>query len=122
MMGASATYPKLARGAALAALCLLALGGCTDKDKRVRFDGIHFKTKAKAVDRKVSAADFQVEVKKATQSLDGARGAGEYAGIRYCIANFGSSRIDWAIGPDTDPAVLRIEGDTLTFRGTCLKP
>ena len=122
MMGAAATYPKLARGAALAALCLLALGGCADKDKRVRFDGIHFKTKAKAVDRKVSVADFRVEVKKATQSLDGARGAGEYDGIRYCIANFGSSRIDWAIGPDTDPAALRIEDDTLTFRGTCLKP
>ena len=122
-MTGSITYPKLARGAVLAALCLLALGACNaNKDKRILFDGIHFRTKAKAIDRKVSAADFGVEVKSASQSLDGARAAGEYAGIRYCIANFGSSRIDWAIGPDTDPAALRIEGDTLTFRGTCLKP
>jgi len=122
-MTGAITYPKLARGAALAALCLLVLGGCNaNKDKRILFDGINFRTKAKAVDRKVSAADFRVEVKKATQSLDGARGAGEYGGIRYCIANFGSSRIDWAIGPDTDPAALRIEDDTLVFRGTCLKP
>lgn len=107
----------------MAALCLLALGACNaNKDKRILFDGIHFRTKAKPVDRKVSVADFRVEVKNATQSLDGARGAGEYGGIRYCISNFGSSRIDWAIGPDTDPAALTLEGDTLVFRGTCLKP
>lgn len=123
----ASTAPKSARRGVIAGLtavsCLLLLGGCNaDKDKRILFDGHHFRTKAKLTDRKVSAADFGVEVKKATQSLDGARAAGEYAGTRFCIANFGSSRIDWAIGPETDPGELVIEGDTLTFRGTCLKP
>ncbi|MDX2483112.1 MAG: hypothetical protein QNK42_05580 [Pseudodonghicola sp.] len=116
------TYPKLAKGAAVAALCLLAVGGCTNKDKQIRFDGQHFKTKAKAVDRKVSVAEFTVEIKKVSQSLKGARAAGGYAGTRYCVTKYGSSGIDWAIGPETAPETLVIDRDTLTFRGTCLKP
>lgn len=122
-MGVTATYTGLARGAAVAALGLLVLGGCNvDKDKQLRFDGYHFKTEVKPVDRKVSIVDFTAEVKKASQSLTGARAAGEHAGIRYCIATYGSSRIDWAIGPKTDPETLVLDKDTLTFRGTCLKP
>lgn len=122
-MGVTATYPGLAKGAAAAALCLLALAGCNvDKDKQIRFDGHHYRTKAKAVERKASVALFTVEVKNVSQSLKGARAAGEYAGIRYCVVNYGSSQITWEVGPETDPQTLVIEGDTLTFRGTCLKP
>lgn len=123
MMGVEATYHGLARGAAVAALGLLALGGCNaDKDKQMRFDGVHFKTKVQPVDRKVSITEFTAEVKKASQSLEGARAAGEHAGTRYCVVNYGSSRIDWQIGPETDPTTLVLDKDTLTFRGTCLKP
>jgi hypothetical protein len=122
-MGVTATYPGLAKGAAVAALCLLALAGCNvDKDKQIRFDGHHFRTKAKPTDRKVALAPFTVEVKNVSQSLKGARAAGEYAGIRYCVVNYGSSSIDWEVGPETDPETLVIEKDQLTFRGTCLKP
>jgi len=122
-MGAKATYRGLAKGAALAAACLLALGACNGKrENRVRFDGNYYPTKAKAVDRKESVAMFTVEIKNVSQSLDGARAAGEYAGIRYCVTKYGSSYVDWAVGPETDPAQLQIAGDTMTFSGTCLKP
>ena len=123
MTGTKATYPGLAKGAALAALCLLALAGCNQKrENRVEFDGHYFPAKAKAVDRKVSIAEFTVEIKDVSQSLDGARAAGEYEATRYCVTEYGSSRIDWAIGPETAPEDLMIEGDTLTFRGTCQEP
>ena len=122
-MGVGATYPGLARGAAAAALCLLALAGCNaDKDNQTLFDGQQFRTKAKPADRKVTLAAFTVDVKNVSKSLKGARAAGEYAGIRYCVVNYGSSRIDWEVGPETDPETLVIEKDSLTFRGTCLKP
>ncbi|TDK43232.1 hypothetical protein E1832_17430 [Antarcticimicrobium luteum] len=113
----------MVKGAVCAALCLLTLGGCTgNKDKQLRFDGHQYRTKAKPADRKMSIAAFTVEVKNVSQSLKGARAAGEYAGVRYCVTNYGSSRIDWDIGPETDPGTLMIDRDTLTFRGTCLKP
>lgn len=122
-MAVKPTYPGLARSAAAAALCLLALAGCNaDKDKQMLFDGQHFRTKAKAVERKTSVAEFTVEIKNVSKSLEGARAAGEYAGIRYCVVNYGSSRIDWEVGPETAPETLTIEKDSLTFRGTCLKP
>ncbi len=123
MMGAQVTYPAMARAAGLAALCGLTLAACNvNRDKQIRFEGFYFRTKAKAVEKKVSVADFTVEIKDVAQSLDGAREAGKYAGTRYCVTNYGSSRINWAVGPDTEAENLVIEGDTLTFRGTCLKP
>ena len=48
--------------------------------------------------------------------------AGGYAGTRYCIEKFGNSRIDWAVGPDTEPGRLTIADNTLVFRGTCQRP
>ena len=66
--------------------------------------------------------DFVVSVKDASVSLDGARAAGGYEGTRYCIANYGTSRIDWTVGPDTEPQNLVIDKDTLNFQGTCLRP
>lgn len=101
---------------------LTVTAGCNQKDKRTLFDGMYFKTKAAAVDRKVTLADFTVTVKDVAQSLDAARQAGGYAGTRYCIENFGSSRIDWAVGPDTEPGRLTIADNTLVFRGTCQRP
>ena len=111
------------RMAALGLVGLMILGaGCSKKEDRMRFDGHYFKTKSAAVDRKTSLAPFTVTVKDVAQSLEGARAAGGYEGTRYCIKNFGNSRIDWAVGPDTDPAQLRIADNTLVFRGTCQRP
>lgn len=109
--------------AALGLVGLTILGtGCTKKEDRMLFDGFYFKSRAAAVERKTSLADFTVTVRDVSQSLEGARAAGGYEGTRYCIRNFGNSRIDWAVGPDTDPGLLSLADNTLVFRGTCLRP
>ncbi|KUJ76769.1 hypothetical protein AVO45_09685 [Ruegeria marisrubri] len=106
---------------ALAVLALVA--GCgQSKEDRILFDGHYFKTKAKVVDKRVTLADFTVRVDDVSASLDGAREAGRYAGTRYCIENYGTSRIKWKVGPDTEPQQLRVVDDTLTFAGTCQRP
>ncbi len=58
---------------------------------------------------------FYVSVKKATQSLAGAREAGAYAGTKYCIKEYGTSTIEWVVGPETENIVpvddkIRLEG------------
>lgn len=101
------------------ALALLAaLAACTDPAKKAPpFDGIYFKAKARAVDKKVTRSVFTVEVKRATQSVEGAREAGRYEATRYCIENYGTSDIIWAVGPDS--AALTLAGDALILKGTC---
>jgi hypothetical protein len=91
-------------------------------DDRILFDGQAFRAKAKVVDKKVSPADFSVVVNGVSASLDGAREAGRYEGTKFCIENFGSSRIEWKVGPDTEPQQLQISDDKLTFAGTCQRP
>ncbi len=105
----------------IAALAIVASCGRGSNDQ-VLFDGHAFRTKAKVVDKKVTLADFTVTVDGASVSLNGAREAGRFEGTKYCIANYGSSKIDWKVGPDTDPKNLRIVDDTLTFAGTCQRP
>ena len=108
---------------ALIALSLVtACGLVTPSSDRILFDGKAFRAKAKVVDKKVSPADFTVTVNGASASLDGAREAGRYEGTKFCVQNFGSSRISWKVGPDTEPQNLRISDDKLTFAGTCQRP
>lgn len=102
----------------LLALCaVVAATGCTRNSDRVYFDGVYFRTKASATsdDRR----SFKVRVPGVDRSLDGARAAGEYEGTRYCIQNFGTSEIDWVIGPDGDAGKLVVEGNTMTLTGRC---
>ncbi len=87
--------------------------------KQVLFEGQRFRAKAQAVERR-DKQEFVVSVRPVQASLDGARQAAEYQGVRHCIKYFGTSDIDWQIGPDTDPGSLPIDGDTLTFRGSCI--
>ena len=110
----------LLRGLALAALCLTTLSACTEKDKRITFEGHYFKAKAKAVERRKTVADFRVEVKDAGKSLEGARQACAYAGTRYCIENYGSSKIAWSQGPEAEVPVM--DGNSMILRGVCQKP
>lgn len=107
----------------LAAVSLIAAcGDAPSSSTRVAFDGKFFRASAKQVDKKVSPTDFTVTVKDVSASLDGAREAGRHEGIKFCVQNFGSSRIKWKVGPDTEPQKLRIEKDQLTFAGTCQRP
>lgn len=109
--------------ATVAALALVtACGTITSSSDRVLFEGKFFRAKAKAVDKKKMPTDFTVVVNGVSSSLDGAREAGRYEGIKYCIQNFGSSRIAWKVGPDTEPQQLQISDDKLSFAGTCQRP
>ncbi len=106
----------------LGSLLVAACGTAPSRATRVAFDGIYFNAKAKHVDKKATPTDFTVTVNGVSQSLDGAREAGRYEGTKFCIQNFGSSRITWKVGPDTEPQNLRLENDKLTFAGSCQRP
>ncbi len=102
---------------------IIALGvvsGCSGRNKDgLAFHGVVFKTRTKAVDKKVSRADFTAIIYNAARSLDGAREAARYEGTKYCITNYGTSEVDWSIGPETEPARLSVSDGAITFRGRC---
>lgn len=102
----------------LALTIMGALAACSGgAPKSYPFDGVYFKAKAGAVNKKVTRSVFTVQVAGASQSITGAREAGRYEATRYCIENYGTSDIIWAIGPDSPGQVLA--DDTLTLKGTC---
>lgn len=107
--------------APLVIAAVLVLTGCEAVvgNKRPLYDGVPFKTSAKAVDKKVSRALFSVTVKDAGRSITGARQAAAHAGTRYCIENYGTSRIDWAVNPSDENAPLTLSGGDAIFQGTC---
>ncbi len=104
------------------AICLviaatLAVSGCQQNDRRVAFDGIYFKTKVRKMDD--NRREFTSTVSRAATSLDAAVLAGEHEGIRYCIENYGTSRIKWMVGPETPKANLRLVDGDLVLAGEC---
>ena len=102
----------------VALIAVLILSACQERRAdRIAFDGVFFRSSASKLDRK--RADFEVSVSPVSASLDGARDAGRHEAIRYCIANFGSSDIDWIAGPDAEDGTLTIANDRLLLRGTC---
>lgn len=102
---------------AVLAGAVMALTACTQKDDRVYFEGNYYRGKAK------KAGDdplfFAATVNRVSQSFEGARQAVEYEATRYCIANYGTSRIRWSVGPDTPAEALVVVKDTLTYQGKC---
>lgn len=100
----------MALGAALVA-------GCSSSEDRIAFDGHFFRTKVAKVDGDRHV--FTVRIRDVARSLDGAREAGRHAGNAYCVENYGSSDIAWAVGPDTPPEQLAIVDNTLVFQGVC---
>lgn len=114
---------RLVKAGAVVALAFTAACGIirTSEDQIV-FDGQVFRAKAKPVDRRNSPTDFTVVVSDVSKSLQGAREAGRFEGTKFCVQNFGSSRIAWTVGPDSDPENLRISDDKLVFVGRCQRP
>lgn len=108
--------PALWMGVALAALLLVS--GCNGaRADKVAFDGVNFRSNASAIDKQRDF--FEISVKPASSSIDGAREAGRYESTRYCIENFGTSTVDWLQGPDAAAGTLNIVNDSLILRGTC---
>lgn len=105
------------RAITLLTLCAaLAACGNVRKDK-LSFDGQYFRSKASKIDG--DRRNFTVQVRPATLSVEGAQEAGRFEATKYCIENYGNSRVDWLVGPDDDPSSYVIEGDSLTLQGTC---
>lgn len=109
--------PSLLTTAVLVAALLLSACAAERRADRVAFDGVFFRSNASKIDKKRDR--FEVSVSPASASLDGAREAGRYEAIRYCIDNYGSSDIDWLDGPDAEDGTLTIANDRLLLRGIC---
>lgn len=109
---------------AVLGLAMTSVSGCSrlgiGKIKRdvTTFDGQRFRGAARATTGK-EPIHFVSTVRGASKSLDGARAAAEHQGIKHCIKHYGTSDIDWEVGPDTPPQALGLENDTVTFMGTC---
>jgi len=97
----------------------LALSACAKPGDRVKFNGKYYPAKVKKVGD--SRETFVVSVQRAEQGIEGARQAGEFEAITYCVEKFGDSTIAWEHGQDADTAVLQTEGGRLTMRGSCVK-
>ena len=95
----------------------LMLTACGPDDDDLLFDGKFYRTKVKS--ERGNRDDFIVTASPVAQSLLGAREAARHAAISYCIERYGSSDIDWVVGPDDEDDALPIDKDTLTLQGTC---
>jgi len=100
-------------------VAVLVLGACSEKSKRVYFDGKLYPTKEKG-GGKDDRAFFTVTVRRADQGLDGAREAGRHGGSKYCIKNFGTSEVEWANGPDAPAETLQVANGNLVLSGRCI--
>ncbi len=109
----------ISRNLTLGLITVVMLAGCTERAKRVYFDGKHFPTREKAVSKE-ERDRFVVTVRRVDQGLDPAREAGRHGGSRYCIKNFGTSEIEWASGPDDPAETLQVSNSTLTLTGRCI--
>lgn len=120
-----ANSQKISRAATFALLLsATALAGCGDgvrqsfrtKDRQIAFEGNYYKAKANKVSRDVRD-HFTVDVARANQGLAGAKQAGAHEAKRYCIEEFGTSKINWIVGPDTE-SLFPVD-DKLKLEGTC---
>ena len=101
----------------LSLICVTALVACNQNRKVPPFEGKYFRAKASKVDKQRDV--FTIKVKGVDQSFEGARQAAEYEGQTYCLNLYGSTDIEWNIGPDTPDAEVPLENNTLTYSGTC---
>lgn len=84
--------------------------------ERVTFEGYRYKAKAQKVSKE-NRDHFTVTVSRATQSLTGARQAGGYEAVKYCIKEYGTSKMDWITGPDSE--VIIPVNDKIELEGYC---
>ena len=107
------------RGLVLSVVCLAVLAGCgkTSNKEKLLFDGYTFKTSIKDV--KEDPQMFDVTVKGANQSRTAAEDAGRYEATRYCVVNYGNSKLEWLVVKETSDGEVKVEQDTLLLRGRC---
>ena len=105
----SGLFRMFALGAALLA------AGCGGRSAFV-YDGEPYRARAAQGETR---QEFSVSARPVSAGLEGALMAGAHEAKRYCILNYGSSRIAWTVGPDTPATALPVDRDTLTLSGAC---
>lgn len=98
-------------------IAALSLAACGPGEDDVLFEGQFFR--AKIDTDRGSRDEFTVSVRPVSASLTGAREAARYEATVYCVNRYGSSAIDWQVGPDSPDESLTIQNDTLFLKGTC---
>ncbi|MEN9062479.1 MULTISPECIES: hypothetical protein [Ponticoccus] len=103
-------------------LMVVSVAGCGrlgfGQGSKPLFDGQRYNSTARAVARS-DRQNFVATARPVAKSLEGAIAAAEYEGIRHCITFYGTSDIDWRVGPDTPRSSLPITKNTVTLRGSC---
>lgn len=100
-------------------VCLLAglgLAACSESNPQL-FDGIAFQTDVNS--SRKARRDFTVSINPAAASLEGAREAARWESARHCIKYYGSSDVDWSVGPETDYGQIAISDGKAVFAGRC---
>jgi hypothetical protein len=102
-----------------AAVLILGLAGCAEREQRMLFDGNYYPARSGATDQDHRA--FTASVTRASQGVSGAQRAALHEATRYCVNTFGTSRIDWANVPadSAGPAYARA-GDRVSVAGRCV--
>lgn len=113
------TYRIVLPAACLAVAALVSACGTSISSNRVLYDGVGFKAKAKPIDKKTSLAVFSVEIKGADRSEVGARAAALHGATKYCVINYGTSRIAWLVDPADEDTPLTLTDGRARFQGTC---
>ena len=103
----------------LATSSFFIMGACSNpfelEENKVSFDGYYFSSKLSR--SKLDDRSFDLTVRRANRSLSGAREAGRYEATRFCIKNYGTSDINWVLGPDDQS--IGLTGKVLKLRGQC---
>lgn len=99
-------------------MAALLLTGCNQRDDSVLFDGQAFRGKV-AFESRDNRRNFVATVRPVSASVEGAREAGRYEGVKYCITEYGTSEITWSLSPDAEPVTWSVDSDTVTFTGRC---
>ncbi len=91
--------------------------GLVNDGTELQYGGMTFRGDVKA--SKADRAQFVATGGPIGASIDGATRAAAHQGTAYCIRMFGTSDIDWDIGPDTPQGQLPVSGKDVVFQGRC---
>ena len=103
---------------ALISLAAMLAAGCNNRDDEILFDGQAFRGKA-GFESRDNRRSFVATIRPVSASIEGAREAGRYEGIKYCVTEYGTSDIAWSLSPDAEPQTWNVDRDTVTFTGRC---
>ena len=111
--------------AAILMVGLAALSGCSAvsnglsflSGERQTFSGQTYRASLGVVE--TDPRQFVVSVSQLEKGLGGAKEAGRYEAVTYCLKTFGWSGIDWTYGPDLPDTSLPIADGVLQLTGEC---